>query len=79
MKQTKYEKIKGINSFDNIPDNTRKGQWFIDNKSIRAQYLGTTKTGTIVMNYKRYNGQIDYPHMIANKALRGFAIKYGSK
>jgi len=79
MQKTKYEKIKGINSFDNIPDNTRKGQWFIDNNSIRAQYLGKTKTGTVVMNYKRYMGQIDFPHMLANKSLRGFAIKYGSK
>ena len=75
----KFEKIKGINHFDDIPDNAKIGQWFIDNGSIRAQYLGKTKSGTVVMNYKRYNGQIDYPHMLANNALRNFAIKYGSK
>lgn len=75
----KYEKIKGINQFDNIPDNTRKGQWFIDNNSVRAQYLGKTKTGTVVMNYKRFKGQIDYPHMLANHYLRDFAKRYGSK
>lgn len=72
----KYEKIKGINQFDNIPDNAKIGQWFIDNNSIRAQYLGKTKSGVTVLNYKRYNGQIDFPHMIANKVLREFAIKW---
>lgn len=72
----KFEKIKGINSFDNIPDNAKIGQWFIDNNSIRAQYLGFTKSGIRVMNYKRYNGKIDIPHMLANKTLRQFAIKW---
>ncbi len=76
---TKYEKIKGIQSFDNIPENTRKGQWFIDNNSVRGQYLGRTKQGVTVINYKRYIGQIDLPHMLANNALRNFARKYGSK
>lgn len=75
----KFEKIKGINQFDNIPDNAKIGQWFIDNNSVRGQYLGKTKTGTIVINYKRFKGQIDYPHMAANRELRAFAIKYGSK
>lgn len=75
----KFEKIKGINQFDNIPDNAKIGQWFIDNNSVRAQYLGKTKTGTMVMNYKRFKGQIDYPHMLANHYLRNFALKYGSK
>lgn len=75
----KYEKIKGINSFDNIPDNTRKGQWFIDNNSVRGQYLGKTKSGTVVINYKRFIGQIDFPHMLANHYLRDFAKRYGSK
>lgn len=74
---TKYEKIKGINSFDNIPENTRKGQWFIDNNSVRGQYLGRTKQGVTVINYKRFKGQIDIPHMLANKTLRQFAIKWG--
>jgi hypothetical protein len=72
----KFQKIKGITSFDNIPDNAKIGQWYIDGNSNRAQYLGKTKTGTIVMNYKKFNGQIDFPHMQANKLLREFAIKF---
>jgi len=72
----KFEKIKGIYSFEDIPENTKPGQWFIDNNSIRGQYLGRTKSNTTVINYKKYNGKIDMPHMIANHHLRQFAIKY---
>lgn len=74
-----YEKIKGIYSFENIPENTRKGQWFINNDSIRGQYLGKTNSGTIIINYKKFNGKINLPHMLANKELRKYAIKFGSK
>lgn len=71
----KFEKIKGVYSFNDISEDTKPGQWFIDNNSIRAQYLGRTKH-TIVMNYKKYQGKIDFPHMLANHHLRMFAIKY---
>lgn len=72
----KFEKIKGVYSFDNIPEDTKIGQWFIDFNSVKAQYLGKTKRGTIVMNYKRFSGQIDFVHMLANKQLRQYAIKF---
>lgn len=72
----KFEKIKGITSFDNIPQNAKPGQWFIDNNSVRGQYLGKTKSGTVVMNCKKYIGKIDMQHMLANHHLRQFAIKF---
>ena len=73
----KFEKIKGIYSFDDIPENAKIGQWFIDNNSIRGQYLGKTKYGTTVINSKRFKGKIDYVHMLANRHCRQFAIKFG--
>ena len=75
----KFEKIKGISSFDNIPSTAKPGQWYIDGQSTRGQYLGRTSAGVTVINYKRFTGQIDQPHMLANKALRGFAKRYGSR
>lgn len=74
----RYTKTIHVQSFANIPSNTKPGQWVQQADGVRGQYLGTTSRGTQVMHYNTSK----HPQTIRNgatSALRGFALKYGSK
>jgi len=48
------------------------GQW-VTVFGARGQYLGVSRAGTVVVNYKTSQGERMRDHMRANKPLRQFA------
>ena len=48
------------------------GQW-VTVFGARGQYLGVSRAGTVVVNYKTSQGEKMRDHMRANKPLRQFA------
>lgn len=61
---------------DRVLQTMQPGQWFVLSSGARGQYLGQTKSSTVV-NW--VNDKFDKQHAKANKPLREFVKLYGGK
>jgi hypothetical protein len=75
MQYTKSVKVN-YSDLDRTLKTFQPGQWFTLSSGARGQYLGQTKSITVV-NW--VDGKFDKQHAKANKPLREFAKIYGSK
>jgi hypothetical protein len=73
MNANRYTSTVNASGFSNAQFQTlRVGQW-VNVFGSRGQYLGITRAGVVVVNYKTSQGEDMKNHIKANKPLRGFA------